>query len=180
SRQLISRVQTDEIGNYLTTLPVGKEYAFNVNRKGYLFFSANYNLNKGGGIDSFFTADIPLQPIEAGAAIVLKNIFFDSKKTELKPESIVELNKVIQLMNDNPKLKILITGHSDDVGKPADNLLLSNGRAVAVTKYLLASRQIAKERIQSNGMGATKPIADNSTENGKALNRRTELSVISN
>ncbi|MEO6547545.1 MAG: OmpA family protein [Ferruginibacter sp.] len=179
SRQLISRVQTDENGNYLTTLPVGKVYAFNVNRKGYLFFSENYNLNDHS-IDSVFRADIPLQPIEAGAAIVLKNIFFDTKKTELKPESIVELNKVIQLMGDNPKLKILITGHTDDVGKPADNLLLSNGRAAAVVSYLLASRQIARERLQSKGFGSSTPIAGNETEKGKALNRRTELSVISN
>ncbi|MEJ7586244.1 MAG: OmpA family protein [Ferruginibacter sp.] len=179
SRQLISRVQTDEDGNYLTTLPVGKEYAFNVNRRGYLFFSENYNLNDRS-IDSVFTADIPLQPIEAGAAIVLKNIFFESKKTELNPASIVELNKVIQLMNDNPTLKILITGHTDNVGKPADNLQLSNGRALAVISYLLASKQISKERLQYKGLGATKPIADNETMPGKALNRRTELSVISN
>ena len=179
SRQLISRVQTDEEGNYLTTLPVGKDYAFNVNRKGYLFFSENYNLNDRS-IDSVFTANIPLQPIEAGAAIVLKNIFFDSKKIELKQESLVELNKVIQLMNENPKLKILISGHTDNVGKPADNLLLSNGRAQSVINYILASRQVAKERLQSKGLGATKPIADNALEQGRKLNRRTELSVISN
>lgn len=179
SRRLVSRVQTDEEGNYLTTLPVGKDYVFNVNRKGYLFFSENYNLNDRT-IDSVFTADIPLQPIQAGAAIVLKNIFFDSKETALKPESMVELNKVIQLLNDNPRLKILITGHTDNVGKPQDNLLLSNGRAQSVVSYILASRQVAKDRLQSKGMGATKPIADNTTEQGKAKNRRTELSVISN
>jgi outer membrane protein OmpA-like peptidoglycan-associated protein/tetratricopeptide (TPR) repeat protein len=179
SRQLISKVQTDEDGNYLTTLTVGKEYAFNVNRKGYLFFSENYNLNDLS-IDSVTRANIPLQPIEPGAVIVLKNIFFDSKKTELKPESMVELNKVIQFMNDNPKLKILIIGHTDNVGKPAENLLLSNGRALSVINYLLASREITRDRLQSKGLGATQPIADNATEQGKALNRRTELSVISN
>jgi outer membrane protein OmpA-like peptidoglycan-associated protein/tetratricopeptide (TPR) repeat protein len=178
SRRLISKVQTDEEGNYLTTLPVGKDYAFNVNRKGYLFFSENYNINNNS--DSVYTADIPLQPIEAGAAIILKNIFFDSKKTELKPASIVELDKVIQLMNDNPRLKILISGYTDNVGKPQDNLTLSNGRSLAVVNYLLASKQIARERLQFKGLGAAKPIADNTTEEGKALNRRTELSVISN
>jgi outer membrane protein OmpA-like peptidoglycan-associated protein len=179
SRQLISKVQTDEDGNYLTTLPVGKDYAFNVNRRGYLFYSENFDLHENK-IDSVFTANIPLQPIEAGAQVVLKNIFFDTKKAELKPESIVELNKVVQLMNDNPKLKILISGHTDNVGKPQDNTLLSNDRALAVVKYLLASGQIAKERLQNKGWGATKPIADNGTEQGKAMNRRTELSVISN
>jgi len=179
SRQLISKVQTDEEGNYLTTLPVGKDYAFNVNRKGYLFFSENYDLSSNT-IDSVFTANIPLQPIEAGASIVLKNIFFDTKKTDLKPESIAELNMVIKLMNDNPNLKILISGHTDNVGKPQDNLVLSNNRALAVIKYLLASQQISKERLQYKGFGATKPIADNATDAGKASNRRTEMSVISN
>jgi outer membrane protein OmpA-like peptidoglycan-associated protein/Tfp pilus assembly protein PilF len=178
TRRLISKVQTDEDGNYLTTLPVGKDYAFNVNRKGYLFFSENYNIDARS--DSAYTADIPLQPIEAGASVILKNIFFDSKKTELKSASVVELDKVIQLMSDNPKLKILITGFTDNVGKPQDNIVLSNGRALSVVTYLLASRQIARERLQFKGLGAAKPIADNNTEQGKALNRRTELSVISN
>jgi outer membrane protein OmpA-like peptidoglycan-associated protein/tetratricopeptide (TPR) repeat protein len=179
SRQLISKVQTDEDGNYLTTLPVGKDYAFNVNRRGYLFFSENYDLHENK-IDSVFTANIPLQPIEPGALVVLKNIFFDTKQSELKQQSIVELNKVIQLMADNPSLKILISGYTDNVGKPQDNILLSNNRAAAVIKYLLASGQIAKERLQSKGWGAAKPIADNNTEQGRAMNRRTELSVISN
>lgn len=179
SRQLNSKLQTDEEGNYLTTLPVGKDYAFNVNRKGYLFYSENYNLNNTT-IDSIFTADIPLQPIEAGASIVLKNIFFDSKKTELKPKSLSELDNVIQLMNDNPRLKILISGHTDNIGKDPDNALLSTNRALSVISYLLASKQIARDRLQHKGWGAAKPIADNATEIGRALNRRTELSVISN
>ncbi len=177
--QLINKLQTDETGNYLTTLPVGNDYAFNVNRKGYLFYSENYNLNDRS-IDSIFTANIPLQPIEAGAAIVLKNIFFDSKKTELSPESTVELNKVIQLLKDNPQLKILITGHTDNIGKAADNELLSNGRAESVIRYILASKLFSKDRLQSKGMGANQPIADNSTEQGRASNRRTEMTVISN
>jgi len=178
TRRLISKVQTDVQGNYLTPLPVGKEYALNVNRKGYLFFSENYNLQIKS--DSIYTADIPLQPIAAKASIILKNIFFDSKKTVLKPSSIVELDDVVRLLNDNPKLKILISGYTDNVGKAADNIVLSNDRATAVVNYLLSSKQIAKDRIQFKGLGATKPIANNDTENGKALNRRTELTVISN
>ena len=178
TRQLLSKVQTDEEGNYLTTLPVGKEYVFNVNRKGYLFYSENYNIKSNS--DSIYTADIPLQPIVAGAAVILKNIFFDNKETVLKPASIVELNDVVRLMNDNPKLKIIISGFTDNVGKLADNLLLSKNRAISVVTYLLASRQIAKDRLQFKGLGAAKPIADNTTEKGRAANRRTELSVLSN
>jgi outer membrane protein OmpA-like peptidoglycan-associated protein/tetratricopeptide (TPR) repeat protein len=179
TRRTISDVQTDENGNYLATLPVGKDYDFSVNRKGYLFYSENYNLSEDTK-DSVFTANIPLQPIEAGASIVLKNMFFDTKQTTLKPESIVELNRVIELMNDNPNLKILISGYTDNVGTAADNLALSNGRALAVVKYLLSSRQIMNSRLQSKGFGAAKPIGANTTEAGRAMNRRTELSVISN
>ncbi len=179
TRRLISKVQTDEDGNYLTTLPVGNNYAFNVNRKGYLFFSEHYDLSTNK-FDSVFQADIPLQPIIAGNSIVLKNIFFDTKQTVLKPASTAELDKVIQLMTDNPSLKILITGYTDNVGKPQDNLALSNGRALSVINYILSSKLVAKERLQYKGLGSSSPIAENSTEEGRVQNRRTELSVISN
>jgi outer membrane protein OmpA-like peptidoglycan-associated protein/tetratricopeptide (TPR) repeat protein len=177
TRQLVSKLQTDEDGNYLITLPVGKDYAFNVNRKGYLFYSENYNISATAN-DSIFHADIPLQPIEANAHIVLKNVFFDTKKTELKPESITELDNVVKLMNENPKIKILISGYTDNVGKPADNLLLSKSRAVAVVNYLLG-KGIKNERLSFKGMGETNPVADNKTEEGRSLNRKTELSIVS-
>ncbi|MGZ4049056.1 MAG: OmpA family protein, partial [Bacteroidia bacterium] len=177
TRQLISKLQTDEDGNYLVTLPVGKDYAFNVNRKGYLFYSENYNISATAP-DSTFHADIPLQPVEANASIILKNVFFDTKRTELKPESITELDNVVRLMNENPKIKILITGYTDNVGKPADNLALSKGRAVAVVNYLLA-KGVNNERLSFKGLGETHPVADNKTEEGRALNRRTELSIVS-
>ena len=164
-------------GNFLVTLPVGKDYAFNVNRKGYLFYSENYNISTTAP-DSTFQADIPLQPLEANAHIVLKNVFFDTKRTELKPESITELDNVVKLMNENPKIKILIIGYTDNVGKPADNLALSKGRAVAVVNYLL-DKGIRNERLSFKGLGETNPVADNKTEEGRALNRRTELSVVS-
>jgi outer membrane protein OmpA-like peptidoglycan-associated protein/tetratricopeptide (TPR) repeat protein len=178
NRNVISKIQTDEEGNYLTTLPVGKDYAFNVNRKGYLFYSDNFSL-RSNPIDSVYNKDIPLQSLESGAAIVLKNIFFDTKKFDLKPESISELDKIVLLLNDNPKLKIQISGYTDNVGLAKDNLLLSINRAKSVTAYLL-QKGIAVTRLVAKGFGSTKPIADNKTENGKALNRRTELSVLSN
>jgi outer membrane protein OmpA-like peptidoglycan-associated protein len=178
SGNIVSRLQTDEEGNYFITLPQGKDYAFNVNRKGYLFYSDNFLL-KQNKTDSVFNKDIPLQPIETGAVMVLKNIFFDTKKADLKQESITELNKIILLLNDNPKLKIQIGGHTDNVGAAKDNLSLSNNRAKTVVTYLL-SKGITAQRLIYKGFGATKPIADNKTEAGKAFNRRTELSIISN
>ncbi len=178
SRRIISRLQTDEEGNYLVTLPAGKDYAFNVNRKGYLFYSDNFSLQTTS-IDSPLVVNIPLQPIEAGASIVLKNIFFDSKEWKLKSESISELDRVVILMNENPKLTIQLSGHTDNVGKNADNLALSINRAKAVVGYML-NKGIDPKRLSSKGYGDTKPIAPNVTEEGKSQNRRTELNVVSN
>lgn len=178
TRQIVSKLQTDEDGKYLITLPVGKDYAFNVHRKGYLFYSQNYNM-KNISSDSVFNVDIPLEPIEANAKVILKNVFFDTKKTDLKPESITELDNVVKLMNENPNMKILISGFTDNVGKPADNLKLSTGRAVAVVNYLI-SKGINNNRLSYKGFGETKPIASNDTEEGRAMNRRTELTVVSN
>ena len=178
SRKTVSRLQTDEDGNYLVTLPVGKDYAFNINRKGYLFYSDNFSLAGNTGTADY-TKDIPLQPIEKGADIILKNIFFDTKLFELKTGSLAELDKIVALLIDNPNLKIEIGGYTDNVGQAKDNLLLSENRSKAVVNYLL-QKGIKAQRLSSKGFGATKPIADNNTENGKAQNRRTELSVISN
>jgi outer membrane protein OmpA-like peptidoglycan-associated protein/tetratricopeptide (TPR) repeat protein len=177
TRAIISNLQTDETGNYLITLPEGKDYAFTVKRRGYLFFSENFSLSHDHG-DTAYTIDIPLQPLEANATIVLKNIFFDLNKYNLMPESDAELDQVVQLMKDNPTLKIQINGHTDNSGKPAENITLSENRARAVTTYLVA-RGIAATRLLSKGWGDTKPVADNSTPEGRAKNRRTELTVIS-
>lgn len=178
SKQVISNLQTDEDGNYLVTLPAGKDYAFNVNRKNYLFYSENFNIGLSAP-DSIYKIDIPLQPIEANASIILKNVFFDSKQTVLKSESISELDNVVRLMNENLNVKIQINGYTDNVGSPSENLKLSAGRAVAVVNYLL-SKGVKNERLSFKGYGEAKPVADNKTDAGRALNRRTELSVVSN
>lgn len=173
----VSRIQTDEQGNYLITLPTGKDYAFNVNRKGYLFYSDNFSLRLQSP-DSSFEKNIPLQPIEVNASVVLNNIFFDVNKYELQPASQVELDRIVQLLKDNPTVKIEISGHTDNAGKPADNLVLSNNRAKAVVTYLV-SNGIAATRLVAKGYGEAKPSGSNETEEGRARNRRTELKVIS-
>ena len=177
TKQIITRADADETGNYFFTVPVGRDYAFNVNRKGYLFFSDNF-LMATHSPDSIYEKNIALQPIEANASVVLKNIFFDVNKFELKTESQVELDKLIQMLTENPTLKIEISGYTDNVGKPADNLTLSNNRAKAVVNYLV-SKSISSQRLTSKGYGETKPLADNKTEDGRAMNRRTEMKVVS-
>jgi outer membrane protein OmpA-like peptidoglycan-associated protein len=172
----ISNVQTDETGNYLITLPVGKEYAFNVNRKGYLFYSDNYSL-KNKPADSTYQKDIPLQPIEVQAGIVLRNLFFETAKYDIRSESEVELGKIVQFLQDNPTVKIQLEGHTDNVGSAADNQKLSEARAYAAINYLV-TKGIKGTRLVAKGFGATKPVADNKTEEGRAQNRRTEMRIL--
>ncbi len=176
TKEILSKVQTDETGNYLITLPVGRDYAFNVNRRGYLFYSENFPLSQKDP-DSTYHIDIPLQPLEVNAMIVLKNIFFDTKMYEIKPESTPELDNLVQLLKENPSLKIQISGHTDNVGKTEDNLKLSDNRAQAVVKYL-TSKGINPNRLSYKGYGASQPIAPNTTEEGRSQNRRTEVKVI--
>ena len=166
-------------GEFLVCLPVGKSYALNVSKDGYLFYSENIALE---GIHSEikpFIKDVPLKPIKVGEIVVLRNIFFETDKFELKNESKVELNKLIDLLKLNKSLKIEISGHTDNVGNEKYNLTLSENRAKTVYEYL-SNNGILKTRLTFKGYGWSKPIENNDTENGRANNRRTEFKVISN
>lgn len=175
SEQLITKLQTDETGFYFMTLPVGKNYTFTVNRKGYLFYSNVFALaNKLP--DSTYQKDIALQPIQLNASVTFKNIQFATNAYQLEPASMAELNKLLQLLTDNPTLHVQVNGHTDNSGTPAANLLLSANRAKAVTDYLV-SKGIDGKRLLHKGFGDTKPVASNDTEEGKAKNRRTEFVV---
>jgi outer membrane protein OmpA-like peptidoglycan-associated protein len=176
TQQLITKLQTDETGFYFITLPVGKNYTFTVNRKGYLFYSDVFTLaNKLP--DSTYKKDITLQPVELNASVVMKNIQFETDSYKLEPVSLIELNKLVQLMNDNPVIQVQISGHTDNTGSDADNLKLSANRAKAVMDYVV-SKGIDAKRLTSKGFGASKPVADNATEEGRAQNRRTEFTIV--
>jgi len=176
NQQIISKVKTDSLGNYLLTLPTGRDYAFTVNQKGFLFNSDQYFL-KNGVADSAAVKNIELQPIEKNASVVLKNIFFETNRYELTPASLIELDKLVLLLSENPSIQIEISGHTDTIGKAETNLLLSENRAKSVVDYLV-SKKIDARRLSYKGFGLTKPIADNATESGRALNRRTEMKIV--
>lgn len=104
-------------------------------------------------------------------------IVFESGSAVLKPESDAALNQLKQYLDETPRVsKLRIEGHTDNVGQPAANETLSGQRALAI-KVALVAKGIAKERLLAVGFGQTKPIADNTTEDGKAKNRRTEFHV---
>ncbi len=165
-------------GTFLICLPLNKDYALNVSRKGYLFFSENYSLKDVKATANHpFLMNVPLQPIDTGAAIVLKNVFFETDQFTLKPESMVELDKLVAFLVANPSVKIQISGHTDNEGSPQHNLILSKNRARAVYDYLI-TKNISPDRLAYIGYGQTKPVADNNTAEGRAKNRRTEMKII--
>ncbi len=176
TNKALMKIQTDEVGEYFITLPLGKDYTFTVNRKGYLFYTEQYEL-KNKEADSVYKKDIPLSPVELNASVVMKNIQFETNAFKLLPVSLIELDKLLQVLMENPSLKVEISGHTDNVGKPEDNIKLSTNRAKAVVDYL-SSKGIALNRLTYKGYGSSKPIADNSTEKGRAKNRRTEFMIV--
>jgi outer membrane protein OmpA-like peptidoglycan-associated protein len=107
----------------------------------------------------------------------LDNVFFDSGKSSLRPESNKELNELAEYMNLKKTLVIEIAGHTDNVGAPESNQKLSEDRANAVKQYLV-KKGIVAERIVAKGYGDSEPVADNNTASGKQQNRRTEVRVI--
>lgn len=164
-------------GEYLVCLPVNHNYAFNVSKKGYLFYSENFSLRNLENPEEAYKMNIPLQPIEKGKSVILKNIFFEFDRSNLKPESKVELQKLIAFMNENPGLSIELGGHTDNVGNAEYNDALSINRAKTVYDYLI-EHGIAKERMSYKGYGFSKPVAGNDTDEGRARNRRTEFKII--
>lgn len=166
-----------QTGEFLVSLPAGSNYALNVSAPGYLFYSENYNLGKSLKPTDVFEVDIQLNPIETGQAIVLKNIFFETGSFELKKESQIELNKLVEFLSKNATLIIEIGGHTDNVGNDQANLLLSENRAKSVVDFLV-SKGITTNRLQAKGYGEIIPKGDNATEKGREENRRTEFRIV--
>jgi OmpA-OmpF porin, OOP family len=117
------------------------------------------------------------EQVKVGETFVLKNIFFDFDKSDLLPTSFPELDKLVALMKKYPNMTLEIGGHTDYKGSVEYNIRLSNDRANAVVKHLVAQGIDAK-RLTWKGYGKSEPIADNTTEEGRQLNRRVEFKVI--
>lgn len=164
-------------GDYLVSLPTDRDYALNVSAEGYLFYSDHFAFSGVHSRIEPFRKDIPMERIIVGSSVVLNNIFFASDSHQLLPASMAELNKVAAFLGDNPSLAVEIAGHTDSTGTSGHNQTLSEKRAAAVVEYL-AGMGIATPRLKPAGYGDRKPVADNDTEEGRALNRRTELKII--
>lgn len=176
TQQMVSQSRSSNTGDYLVTLPAGKDYTFTVKKKGYLFQSELFELGKEKP-QTTIHKNITLKPIQLNASITLKNILFNTNSYELQPISLIELNTVLQLLRDNPSLRLRINGHTDNKGTQAINQPLSANRAKSVVDFLVKNG-IAKDRLEWKGFGDNQPVASNETEDGRALNRRTEIEVI--
>lgn len=167
---------TNPKGSFLACLPAGKNYGLTIQKDGYLFYSENFNLQQSTAMHPY-EFSVNLHPIEKDKSIVLNNIFFASGQHTLEPASFSELEKLTSLLKQNPGIKAEISGHTDNVGTDTWNQQLSQKRAETVVEYLL-SKGIDANRLIARGYGSSNPVANNTTEEGRAKNRRTEFKII--
>lgn len=177
-KTLITSRSNVKTGEFLMVLQPNKNYMLNVNKEGYLFFSENFGLKEFPS-DQPFIISVPLHKIRVGEKVILKNVFFDTDKFDLKEQSKAELNKLIALLKAQSKMKIELGGHTDNTGNKQKNITLSQNRAKAVYDYLVANG-ITADRLTYKGYGDAKPVADNKTEEGRRQNRRTEFIITAN
>jgi flagellar motor protein MotB len=177
SNKVTIKNSTDENGNFLVCLPSGFNYGINVSRPGYLFYSENFMFEGMHTAMEPLIKKINLSPVRVGEKMLLSNVFYEIDSWELKPESKEELNNLADLITYNKDIIVEIGGYTDSTGTDEYNLVLSEKRALSVVKYLI-NKGISSERLKSKGYGNTSPIGDNVTQEGRKLNRRTEVKVL--
>lgn len=180
---VVAKISTDEgSGDFELIIPHGGNYGVTTEKTGYLFNSINFSLPAFAEYQEIDTHIIMVKA-EIGSKVVLKNIFFDSRKTDLKTESVSEVEKIRELLVGNPALRVQINGHTDNVelaggGNAESYKALSLKRASAVVAYL-SSHGIDASRLSAKGYGMERPIVSNDDEeSGREINRRTEIEII--
>ncbi len=165
-------------GEYKIVLPYGQKYSMRAIAKDFIAEGDNVDLTQTPkGFQEITGKELRLVPIEVGQSIRLNNIFFDTGKSELRPESGPELDRLVTTLNESPKMAIEVRGHTDNTGSNAINEKLSQDRADAVREYFV-SKGIEPDRIGSKGFGESKPIATNDTDAGRQQNRRVEFVIV--
>jgi outer membrane protein OmpA-like peptidoglycan-associated protein len=163
-------------GSYKIVLPYSKAYGFLAEKEQFLSESNNLDLSEVK-VYQEVQQDLYLTPLEIGKTITLNNVFFVRSKPDLLPESYPEIERLIKVLNDNPAIRIELSGHTDNVGSAALNKELSEKRVASIKNYLVHNG-IAESRISGKGYGGSKPIASNNTEETKKLNRRVEFTIV--
>ena len=163
-------------GEYRVVLPYGTNYGLHAKASGFISVNENLELVNISAYTEV-KRNLLLVPIEVGEAIQLNNVFFEQGKPILKGESLPELDRLVQIMNENPTMEIELAGHTDNIGNPSSLIVLSQNRVGAVKKYLV-SKGINAARITGQGYGSKQPLVKNDTEENRGKNRRVEFRII--
>lgn len=176
--EVIEATSDPNTGEYKLVLPYGKKYAIRPIAPNFMAEADNIDLtDKSKGFQEIKGRETKLISIKEGAIVRLNNIFFDTGKAELRPESAPELDRMITTMNENPKIVIELSGHTDNVGGNELNQKLSQDRADSVREYFIG-KGIEPDRVASKGYGETKPVATNDNDEGRQRNRRVEFMIL--
>ncbi|RAU84192.1 OmpA family protein [Pontibacter arcticus] len=185
--EILSDTATDASGKFTFALDTASAYALLAEKSG--FFTARQSITTVGKTPTQdqlpqqqneirLTATLVLNQIVKEKAIVLENIFYDFDKAAIRPDAAVELDKLVEILKDNPRISIELSSHTDARGKDIYNLDLSQRRAESAVKYII-SKGIDKARITAKGYGETRPVVRNAkTEAQHQRNRRTEFKVV--
>lgn len=168
---------TPTTGSYKIVLPAGGKFGFRASAANFLSVNDNLDLSKLTEYAEI-NRDLYLVPIEEGSVAELNNISFDYKSAVLRIESFPELNRITTMLVESPSMTIEIGGHTDAVASLQYNQVLSEERADAVVQYIVKRGKIDINRLFPKGYGEVKPIAPNETEEGRAQNRRVEITII--
>ncbi|MBN8575054.1 MAG: OmpA family protein, partial [Candidatus Kapabacteria bacterium] len=177
---VLDSVKTGSDGKYCFELPENMPLRLNVNVQDYISQPLEFSsvsMKKGEQVKK----DIMIMSIDhaiaTGATFKLKNIFFEFGKADITAASAPELQRLYDFLREYPKIRVEVSAHTDAVGSDEANMTLSNNRAKSVVQYL-QRLGIDASRMVSQGYGETKPVGDNTTDEGRALNRRVEFKLI--
>ncbi len=165
-------------GEYKIILPRGKNYGYYAIAEGYYSIPRHLDVRKLKKYEEIDEQNLFMAPVKKDQVIFLNNVFFKGRTAELLPESYPELKRFIEFLKENKRVKILITGHTDNRGKAEELLELSTQRAQKIADYLIANG-IKEKRIQVKGYGGSRPIAFNKSKEGRERNNRIEVIIVS-
>ncbi|MGL4347580.1 MAG: OmpA family protein [Chitinophagaceae bacterium] len=175
--RIIQQYTSSPAGNYLLTLPAGKEYNILVNKKNNLPYSMNLNLKNITHDTIINNIDIVLDSAIIGKSMILKNVYFKTDSFDIESQYVSELNAIVEFLKNNPNINIVVIGHTDNQGTENYNQKLSLRRSESIAQYFI-NMGIFDNRIKTEGKGFSKPINNNKNKEERSMNRRIEIKII--
>ncbi len=172
NQKIVIVKKTDKKGLAKVYVRKGDYYDVTINPQGYAFFNTEFEVKN----ESSKNINVSLQALKKDVKIELNNITFETNSADLNAKSHKELKKVIDLLKNNPQIKVEISAHTDDIGSEEYNKKLSDRRAESVVNYLIMN-DVPKNRLIFKGYGETQPLVPNNSDKNRALNRRVELKI---